>query len=130
MKPIIDSFGPVALPPTDPKYLDGSGAGTVPNLVGIAATDAVKQLTELGYQVTQADQANGSVRGTVIGQSITGPAVTGAYVTVYVSTGVLPPTPNIPFNGGQQTIQVPIPGVPPIVLPPGVIVPGVTPPGQ
>jgi len=128
MKPIIDSFGPVALPPTDPKYLDGSGAGNVPNLVGIAASDAVKQLDELGFKVTQTSQANGSVRGTVVGQSITGPSAPGVYVTVYVSTGVLPPTPNVPYDGGQQTIQIPVPGVPPIVLPRGVIVPGVPPP--
>jgi len=128
MKPIINSFGPVALPPTDPKYLDGSGAGNIPNLVGIAATDAVKQLGELGFRVTQENQANGSVRGTVVGQSITGPAIPGAFVTVYVSTGQLPPTSSFSTGQGQQTIQVPIPGVPPIVLPPGAVIPGLPPP--
>ncbi len=91
IQPIITRFGPVLSPPTDPKYLGGSGSGNIPNLVGIAAADAVKQLDELGFRVTQEHQANGSVRGTVVGQSITGPALPGAYVTVYVSTGLPPP---------------------------------------
>lgn len=138
MKPIIDSFGPVVLPPTDPKYLDGSGAGSVPNLVGIAATDASKQLTDLGFKVTQSSQANGSTRGTVVGQSITGPSAPGATVTLYVSTGQATFSRGGSGNGSgngnggggnpapqrQQTIQLPVPGIPPIVLPPGVTIPG------
>jgi len=91
IQPIIARFGPVLLPPTDGKYLGGSGLGNIPNLVGIAAADAVKQLDELGFRVTQENQAKGNVRGTVVGQSITGSAIPGAYVTVYVSTGLPPP---------------------------------------
>ncbi|MEO9220319.1 MAG: transglycosylase domain-containing protein, partial [Mycobacteriaceae bacterium] len=130
MKPIIGDYGPVVLPPTDPKYLNGSGAGTVPNIVGISASDASKQLSDLGFKVTQTSQANGSIRGTVIGQSITGPSTPGATVTLTVSTGQAPPgsSGNGPQQPGQQTIQVPVPGVPPIVLPPGVVLPGVPPP--
>jgi len=129
MKPVIDSFGPVSMPPTDPKYLNGSGAGNVPDVVGIASTDAVKQLSELGFEVTQTSQANGSVQGTVVGQSLTGPSAPGATITLYVSTGRAPAGRQAaPSQPGQQTIQVPIPGVPPIVLPPGVVIPGITPP--
>jgi len=129
MKPVIDGFGPVSMPPTDPKYLNGSGAGNVPNLVGIASTDAVKQLSELGFKVTQTSQANGSVQGTVVGQSLSGPSAPGATITLYVSTGRAPAGRQAaPPQPGQQTIQVPVPGVPPIVLPPGVVIPGIPPP--
>ena len=131
MKPIIDSFGPVALPPTDSTYLNGSGVGNVPNVVGISSSDASKQLSDLGFTVTQTSQANGSTQGTVVSQSITGPAAPGATVTLSVSTGQAPSGQGLqPAPQGRQTIQVPIPGVPPIVLPPGVIVPGIAPPGQ
>jgi membrane peptidoglycan carboxypeptidase len=125
ISPIIGGFGPVVMPPTDPKYVNGSGKGNVPDLRGISASDATKQLSELGFKVTQTSQANGSSRGTVVAQSVTGPTAPGSTVTLYVSTGQAPPGP---APGAQQTIQVPVPGVPPIVLPPGVVVPGIPPP--
>jgi len=133
MKPIIDGFGPVHLPPTDPQYLNGTGTRTVPNVIGIAASDATRQLSDNGFYVTQTSQANGSTQGTVVSQSITGPAAPGSTIVLSVSTGHAPDTSTGPRTaaspGGQQTIQVPIPGVPPIVLPPGADIPGIPPPG-
>jgi len=123
MKPIIDSFGPVSLPPTDPNYLNGVGKNVVPNVVGIAVTDATRQLSDNGFYVTQTSQANGSTQGTVVSQSITGPAAPGSTIVLSVSTGHAPGTSTGPRTSGsprgQQTIGVPIPGVAPIVVPPG-----------
>jgi len=134
MKPVAEKFGPVVLPPTDPTYMNGSGRGNVPRVVGISATDASRQLNELGFKVNQTSEANGSSRGTVLSQSITGPSAPGATIDLVVSTGQAPVRPNpapptAPGPGGQQTIQIPVPGVPPIVLPPGVTlpIPGVPP---
>jgi len=90
MKPIIDSFGPVMLPPTDPQYVNGSGMRTVPNMIGIAAADATGQLTGLGFTVTQTSQANGTSQGTVVGQSSTGSAAIGSTIVLDVSTGRTP----------------------------------------
>ncbi len=90
MKPIINSFGPVALPPTDPKYLDGTGTRTVPNVLGIAASDATQQLRAFGFNVTETSQANGTTQGTVVNQSITGASAPGTTVVLTVSTGHAP----------------------------------------
>jgi len=90
MKPIINSFGPVALPPTDPKYLDGTGTRTVPNVIGIAASDATQQLRAFGFNVTETSQANGTTQGTVVNQSITGSSAPGTTVVLTVSTGHAP----------------------------------------
>ena len=90
MKPIINSFGPVALPPTDPKYLDGTGTRTVPNVLGIADSDATQQLRAFGFNVTETSQANGTTQGTVVNQSITGASAPGTTVVLTVSTGHAP----------------------------------------
>jgi membrane peptidoglycan carboxypeptidase len=90
MKPIINSFGAVALPPTDPKYLDGTGTRTVPNVIGIAASDATQQLRAFGFNVTETSQANGTTQGTVVNQSITGASAPGTTVVLTVSTGHAP----------------------------------------
>jgi len=90
MKPIINSFGPVALPPTDPKYLDGTGTRTVPNVLGIADSDATQQLRAFGFNVTETSQANGTTQGTVVNQSITGSSAPGTTVVLTVSTGHAP----------------------------------------
>jgi len=124
MKPIIDGFGPVHLPPTDPQYLNGTGTRTVPNVIGIAASDATQQLRAFGFNVTETSQANGTTQGTVVNQSITGSSAPGTTVVLTVSTGHAPnQTPSRQSSsaphGGPQTIQVPVPGAPPIVLPPG-----------
>ncbi len=94
INPIINNFGPVALPPTDPQYLDGTGKNIVPDVVGISVADATKQLSDSGFTVTELSQANGSTRGTVIGQSISGPTTPGALITLDVSTGHAPGTGN------------------------------------
>jgi len=90
MKPIIDGFGPVHLPPTDPQYLNGTGTRTVPNVIGSAASDATQQLRAFGLNVTETSQANGTTQGTVVNQSITGSSAPGTTVVLTVSTGRAP----------------------------------------
>jgi len=87
INPIITNFGPVILPPTDPQYLNGSGTRTVPNVIGIAATDATQQLTGLGFNVAHTTQANGTTPGTVLDQSITGAHPPGSTIVLTISTG-------------------------------------------
>ncbi|MDQ2723538.1 MAG: penicillin-binding transpeptidase domain-containing protein, partial [Actinomycetota bacterium] len=94
INPIINNFGPVALPPTDPHYLEGTGKNIVPNVVGISVADATQQLSQAGFTVTELSQPNGSTLGTVIGQSISGPTTPGALITLDVSTGHAPGTGN------------------------------------
>jgi len=42
----------------------------VPNVIGIAASDATQQLRAFGFNVTETSQANGTTQGTVVNQSI------------------------------------------------------------
>ena len=35
MKPIANDFGPVAMPPTDPRYVDGAPAMPLPSVTGL-----------------------------------------------------------------------------------------------
>ncbi len=55
MKPIANNFGPVALPPTDPRYVDGAPGWRVPSVAGLAQDMARQRLRDAGFQV--ADQA-------------------------------------------------------------------------
>lgn len=88
MKPVVEKFGPVALPPLDPQYVNGAGRdNSVPRVIGQAVSQAVAALQTAGYRVTQFDVSDSEPRGTVVRQSLTGPSVPGATVTLYVSTG-------------------------------------------
>ena len=54
MKPIADDFGPVSMPPTDPRYVDGGSGSQVPSVTGLKLDAARKRLQDAGFQV--ADQ--------------------------------------------------------------------------
>jgi len=62
----------------------------VPNVIGIAASDATQQLRAFGFNVTETSQANGTTQGTVVNQSITGSSAPGTTVVLTVSTGHAP----------------------------------------
>ncbi len=132
MAPIIDRFGPVTLPPVDQQYVAGSGKGDVPDVRGIAGSDATKQLSALGFKVTQTSQPSAGRYGTVLSQSITGPAAPGATIALSVSSSrtpaVLPPGTRPPDPQPPRITVAPVPGRPPIVLLPGAVVPGIPPP--
>ncbi|MGE2715810.1 transglycosylase/D,D-transpeptidase PonA2 [Mycolicibacterium litorale] len=129
MKPIATNFGPVALPPTDPRYVDGGPGSQVPSVSGLTVDAARQRLRDAGFQVADGTSSvNSSSRaGTVVGTNPSGQTIPGSIVTIQVSNGIAPPPPppptfNIPgIPGGPpapigQTV-VEIPGLPPITVP-------------
>jgi membrane peptidoglycan carboxypeptidase len=129
MKPIANNYGPVALPPTDPRYVDGAPGSRVPSVAGMTQDLARQRLKEAGFQV--ADQANpvnsASSYGTVVGTSPSGQTVPGSIITIQISNGIPPPPPppppgaipglppGMPPDIGQTVVE--IPGLPPITVP-------------
>src|SRR5215213_6042323 len=108
MKPIANNFGPVSLPPTEPRFVDGAPGSRVPSVAGMNQDLARTRLREAGFQV--ADQTSsvnsGSSAGTVVGTSPAGATVPGSIITLQVSNGIPPAPP--PQPAGQ------IPGLPPV----------------
>ena len=51
MKPIANNFGEVALPPTDPRYVDGAPGSRVPSVSGMSESTARQRLRDAGFQV-------------------------------------------------------------------------------
>ncbi len=128
MKPIATNFGDVALPPTDPRYVDGGPGSRVPTVSGLTQDAARTRLKESGFQV--ADQAtpvnSTSPAGTVVGTSPGGQTIPGSIITIQISNGIPPPPPPPPpglppipgLDGapfGQTVVE--IPGLPPITVP-------------
>ncbi len=125
MKPIAENFGPVSLPPTDPRYVDGAPGSRVPSVSGMSQDLARTRIREAGFQV--ADQANSvnsaSSSGTVVGTSPAGQTVPGSIITLQVSNGIPPPPPpppegqipGLPPIAGSTVVE--IPGLPPITVP-------------
>lgn len=126
MKPIAEAFGPVGLPPTDPRYVDGGPGSQVPSVSGLTEDAARQRLKDSGFQVAdQAAYVNSSARsGTVVGTNPSGQTIPGSIITIQLSNGIPPPPPppvNLPpFPGGPPEIGqtvVEIPGLPPITVP-------------
>lgn len=125
MKPIAETFGPVSLPPTDPRYVDGGPGSRVPSVSGMDQNLARQRLKEAGFQV--ADQANSvnsaSSYGTVVGTSPSGQTIPGSIITIQISNGIPPPPPpppagaipGLPPIAGSTVVE--IPGLPPITVP-------------
>ncbi|MFG1931783.1 transglycosylase/D,D-transpeptidase PonA2 [Mycobacterium sp. NPDC048908] len=128
MKPIANNFGPVALPPTDPRYVDGAPGSRVPSVSGMNQDTARMRLKEAGFQVAdQATPVNSSAPyGAVVGTTPAGQTVPGSIITIQISNGV-PPAPPPPPPGAIPglpgmppeigTTVVEIPGLPPITVP-------------
>jgi membrane peptidoglycan carboxypeptidase len=127
MKPIANNFGPVVMPPTDPRYVDGGPGSVVPTVTGLDETAARQRLRESGFQVADgAASVNSTSRyGTVVGTAPSGQTIPGSIVTIQISNGIppAPPPPPIgfPFPGGPPpeigSTVVEIPGLPPITVP-------------
>ncbi|BBY26282.1 transglycosylase/D,D-transpeptidase PonA2 [Mycolicibacterium sediminis] len=121
----------VALPPTDPRYVDGAPGSRVPSIAGMNESLARQRLKDAGFQV--ADQAtpvnSNSPQGAVVGTSPSGQTVPGSIITLQVSNGIAPPPPpppaGLPIPGldpnapplpvGSTVVE--IPGLPPITVP-------------
>jgi membrane peptidoglycan carboxypeptidase len=121
----------VALPPTDPRYVDGAPGSKVPSVAGMTQDLARQRLKDAGFQV--ADQAtpvgSGSPAGSVVGTSPAGQTVPGSIITIQISNGIAPapppPPPGFPFDPNDPnavpapvgSTVVMIPGLPPITVP-------------
>jgi beta-lactam-binding protein with PASTA domain len=128
MLPIAQSFGDVALPPTDPRYVDGAPGSKVPSVAGLTVDTARERLKSAGFQV--ADQPtpvnSAAPAGSVVGTSPGGQTVPGSIVTIQTSNGI-PPAPPPPPPGAPPGLDglppppavtvVEIPGLPPITVP-------------
>jgi membrane peptidoglycan carboxypeptidase len=133
MKPIAADFGPVALPPTDPRYVDGAAGGEVPSVTGLKLDAARKRVQDAGFQVADQPTAVNSylAKGAVAGTTPKGKAIPGSIVTINTSNGIAPaPTYYPPSNPGPEAPPpeappppppefnvIQIPGLPPITLP-------------
>jgi membrane peptidoglycan carboxypeptidase len=127
MKPIANNYGPVALPPTDPRYVDGAPGSKVPSVAGLTQDTARQRLKEAGFQVAdQATPVNSSAPyGAVVGTAPTGQTVPGSIITIQISNGIapapppppagIPGLPGMPPEIGQTVVE--IPGLPPITVP-------------
>lgn len=132
MEPIASDFGPITLPPTDSRYVEGGSGSEVPSVVGLNLDAARKRLKEAGFQVSdQPTPVNSySVMGAVVGTTPKGKTIPGSIITINTSNGIapapvytppvddLPPPPppeDVPPPPDVNVIQ--IPGLPPITLP-------------
>jgi len=129
MMPIAQNFGDVALPPTDPRYVDGAPGSRVPSVAGLTVDSARERLKDAGFQV--ADQPtpinSAAPAGAVVGTSPGGQTVPGSIVTIQTSNGIPPapppPPPGAPPIPGLDGLPPPavtvveIPGLPPITVP-------------
>ncbi|MFD4181600.1 penicillin-binding protein [Rhodococcus sp. NPDC058514] len=122
MKPVVDKYGPTALPPIDPKYQRGSKNGQVPNVAGMSQSQATGALQAAGFTVNAVNTAGPTPRGNVLSTSPAGSAVPGSAITIYVSDGSAKAAAAAPAPGGPGPAAPPppiqIPGLPPIQLPP------------
>jgi membrane peptidoglycan carboxypeptidase len=135
ISPIANDFGPVALPPTDPRYVDGGPGGQVPSVTGMKLDEARKHLQDAGFRVAdQPTQVNSEApKGSVVGTTPSGKTIPGSIITINTSTGYVPPPPPVyvpppeapPPAPGELPPPPPppppnvilIPGLPPITLP-------------
>jgi len=147
MNPIATSFGPVALPPTDPRYVNGAPGISVPSVLGLNFDTARKRVKDAGFQVSdQPTPVNStSSKGSVIGTTPAGQVLRGSIITINTSTGIAPappvyqapqfdpaynndyndyvaappPPPEAPIEVGPppDVNVIEIPGLPPITVP-------------
>ncbi len=130
MSPLANSFGPVALPPTDPRYVNGAPGVSVPNVVGMNFETAKQRIKAAGFQVSdQPTPINSTaVKGSIVGTTPTGAVMPGSIITINTSTGIAPAPPVIqaPINrnpsdeGGYDEPPPPPPPVDGAPPPPGV----------
>ncbi|MDT5077095.1 MAG: hypothetical protein QOJ80_1732 [Mycobacterium sp.] len=131
MKPIANDFGPVALPPTDPRYVDGVPASKLPSVTSLTVDAARKRLQEAGFQVADQPTSINSYlsKGAVVGTAPKDKAFPGSIIVINTSNGIAPapvyypppPRPDAPPPPEEapppDVNVINIPGLPPITLP-------------
>jgi membrane peptidoglycan carboxypeptidase len=95
MSPIATNFGPVVLPPTDPRYVNGAPGAAVPSVAGLNFDAARKRLRDASFQVSdQPTPVNSTAsKGSVVGTSPAGQVLPGSIITINTSTGIAPAPP-------------------------------------
>ncbi|NED59719.1 PASTA domain-containing protein, partial [Streptomyces sp. SID10244] len=111
IKPVATKFGPVNLPPTDPRFMAGNDRGRIPSVSGLRASDATSRLQRAGFKVNQLDVDSNRPQGTVVFTAPSDSAMPGSVVTIYVSNGRRDDGDKGPT---ETTVQVP--GVGPVVI--------------
>ena len=132
MQPIANDFGPVVMPPTDPRYVDGAPAVPLPSITGLKFDAARKKLQDAGFQVADQPSPVDSYlsKGSIVGTTPKDKAIPGFLITINTSNGVAPAPvyyppsrPNVPPPPPPDAAPPPdpnvinIPGLPPIFLP-------------
>ena len=100
MKPIATSFGEVKLPPTDPRYVDGSAGVTGAQRRRSGSGRGAPAPKGRGLPGCRPNQlVNSSAKhGEVVGTSPSGQTIPGSIITIQVSNGI-PPAPPPPPEG-------------------------------
>ena len=116
----------MALPPTDPRYVEGGSNSRVPNVADLTPDQARARLKEVGFQVAEQPQYvnSGASYGTVVGTSPGGQTIPGSIITILLSNGIAPAPPPPPVAIAPSidlpaigSTVVEIPGLPPITVP-------------
>jgi membrane peptidoglycan carboxypeptidase len=132
MKPIANDLGPVAMPPTDPRYVNGAPTVPLPRITGLKFDAARKRLQDAGFQVADQPSPVDSYlsKGSIVGTTPKDKAVPGFLITINTSNGVSPAPvyypprlPDAPPPPPPDVLPPPdaniidVPGLPPVFLP-------------
>jgi membrane peptidoglycan carboxypeptidase len=116
MIPLHQGLPVLPLSATDPRYVEGDAGVPVPNVVGQGENQARLTLERAGFKVTTSRTDSNEAAGTVVSQVPTRGALPGDTITLYVSTGIGPPTPTL---RPSPTTPPPATGTPGIAEPTG-----------
>ena len=118
MQPIATDFGPIALPPTDPRYVDGGPGSEVPTVTGMSLDAAKKRVRDAGFQVSDQPTPINSYlsKGTIVGTTPKGKTIPGSIITINTSNGIAPAPPPTVYRPSPDDSGPPPP--PPDALPP------------
>jgi len=112
MSKVLEGQDAPGLPGVEPRYLEGGPEIKVPDVTNKTVEEATSILQNAGYQVTAKDRNDARKKGIVVSQTPRGAALAGEMITIYVSTGYVPP---------PRTSDVPVPpsepGLPPAPAP-------------
>ncbi|GAA3891478.1 transglycosylase domain-containing protein [Saccharothrix violaceirubra] len=117
MSRIHSGLPPKPLPEVEERYRKGGKEIQIPNVVGDDVNSATQTLQDAGYKVTTVNRNSSERKGTVVSQTPQGSALRGTVVTLFVSTGYVPP-PAPPTSTEPSPDPDPDPG-PPTGGPPG-----------
>lgn len=95
MSPLANSFGPVTMPPTDPRYVNGAPGVAVPDVMGLNLDAAKQKIKDAGFDVANAPTAVFSLaaKDTVVGTTPVGQVLPGSIITINTSNGIAPAPP-------------------------------------